>query len=94
MKTTKLIWIACFAIVYNFFPLISLAQSFDELNEQADKEYAGNNYQKAIDLATQGSLGQTGADGRGDFGHRDGLRVFAPGSIGERDLNHGMDFYG
>jgi len=53
MKTTKPLWIACFAIIYNFFPLISVAQSFDELNEQADKEYAGNNYQKAIELTTQ-----------------------------------------
>lgn len=53
MKRTKLIWIACFTILYNFFPLILVAQDFDELNAQADKEYLSNNFQKAIDLATR-----------------------------------------
>lgn len=53
MKSAKLIWIACFTILYSLYPLHSLAQDFDELNVQADKEYAANNYQKAIDLATR-----------------------------------------
>src|SRR5258706_1863567 len=35
------------------FPVLLYAQDFDELNEQADKEYSANNYQKAIDLATR-----------------------------------------
>src|SRR5882724_2209687 len=35
------------------FPVLLYAQDFDELNEQADKEYQANDYQKAIDLATR-----------------------------------------
>jgi len=35
------------------FPVLLYAQDFDELNEQADKEYSTNNYLKAIDLATR-----------------------------------------
>ncbi len=53
MKSAKIIWIACFTTLYILSPFHSLAQDFDELNVQADKEYAANNYQKAIDLVTQ-----------------------------------------
>ncbi|HYM95436.1 MAG TPA: tetratricopeptide repeat protein [Chitinophagaceae bacterium] len=34
-------------------PLFLSAQDFDDLNNQADKEYLAKNYQKAIDLSTQ-----------------------------------------
>ena len=53
MKNLKLLWIACLTICCSFTVYSSFAQDFDELNEQADKEYLANNYQKAVDLATQ-----------------------------------------
>ncbi len=53
MKNLKLLWIVCLTICCNLSVLSSFAQDFDELNEQADKEYIANNYQKAIELATR-----------------------------------------
>ena len=53
MKNIKLMWIACLIACCNFFPLNSFAQEFDDLNDQADKEYAANKYQSAMDLATR-----------------------------------------
>ena len=53
MKNIKLLWIACMTICCSLSAFSSLAQDFDELNDQADKEYAANNYQKAIDLVNR-----------------------------------------
>ena len=53
MKNIRLLWIACLSICFSFSLHSSFAQDFEELNEQADKEYLANNYQKAADLATQ-----------------------------------------
>jgi tetratricopeptide (TPR) repeat protein len=35
------------------FPLLLSAQDSEDINSQADKEYTGKNYQKALELATQ-----------------------------------------
>ena len=53
MKHTKLYCLACLLFFFNFVPLSGFAQTFDDINEQADKEYLANNYQKAITLSTQ-----------------------------------------
>ena len=53
MKHMKLYCLAALLVFFNLAPLISFAQTFDDVNEQADKEYLANNYQKAITLATQ-----------------------------------------
>ena len=53
MKNIKLLWIACLFACSNLLPLTGFAQEFDDLNDQADKEYAANNYQKAMDLANR-----------------------------------------
>ena len=50
---TKLFSIAVAIICILLSPAGSFAQDFDELNEQADKEYAGNNFQNAIELSTR-----------------------------------------
>jgi|GEM_PF-938707 len=53
MKNVKLLWIACLTLCLSFSNLVGLAQDFDELNDQADKEYKDENYQKTIDLVTR-----------------------------------------
>ncbi len=53
MKHMKLYCLASLLLFFNLAPLIGRAQTFDDINEQADKEYLANNYQKAITLATQ-----------------------------------------
>ena len=54
MRYTKLLKVIFITLNALFSTLPCFAQSFDDLNEQADKEYAANNYQKAIELATSG----------------------------------------
>ena len=44
----------------------------------------------AVDLAGEGGLGQAGADGGGHLGHRDRAGELALGTVGKRDLDHGL----
>ncbi len=52
MKYTKLLTVILITLNTLFSTIPCFAQAFDDLNEKADKEYAANNYQKAIELAT------------------------------------------
>jgi hypothetical protein len=45
----------------------------------------------AVDLAGQRRLGQPGTNGCGDLRHRDRAGKIALGTVGERDVNHGMN---
>jgi hypothetical protein len=47
-------------------------------------------HQLAVDLAAQGGLGQAGADGGGHLGHRHGAGKLSPGTVRQRDLDHGV----
>ena len=53
MKNIKLWCLACLSICLIVFPVVSKAQDFDEMNDQADNEYKAENYQKAIELVTK-----------------------------------------
>ena len=53
MKNSKLLWVACLTLCCSFSNLAVVAQDYDELNDQGDKEYKAENYQKAIDLVTR-----------------------------------------
>lgn len=53
MKPFKLLWALCLVAGINFLPTKAFSQDFDDLNEQADKEYAADHYQKAIDLVNR-----------------------------------------
>ncbi len=53
MKNIKLLCLACLTLCFIVSPVVSKAQEFDDLNDQADAEYKANNYQKAIDLANR-----------------------------------------
>ena len=46
-------------------------------------------YHYAIDLTCQRRFGQARADGRRHFSHGDGAGIFALGTVGKRNLNHG-----
>jgi tetratricopeptide (TPR) repeat protein len=53
MKNIKITGISILALLFSFAPLLSNAQDFDDLNDQADKEYTANNYNKAIELVNR-----------------------------------------
>ena len=45
-------------------------------------------HQFAVDLASQGRLGQPCPDGRSNFGHGDRAGELALGAVGKRDVEH------
>lgn len=53
MKRNQLLCTAISAIILFIVPLAGFSQTYDELNDQADKEYSADNYVKSEELATR-----------------------------------------
>jgi tetratricopeptide (TPR) repeat protein len=53
MNHLKWLWATCLLACIALLPLNTFAQTFDDINDQADKEYEANNYQKAMDLTNK-----------------------------------------